>query len=149
MNTQLAKIGMINCIKGILDEIKEIVTSVEEVNQSIKEVEELTKGLNIADMLGNIETIAKMAALQTKVEHNSKEMQAATKIMAVHGELTRIYITEEIPTVREMSRILAMLHLALEEFEKVFKDKKDVKMPSNELYKVMFSLINIRIMAQK
>lgn len=149
MNTQLAKIGMIGCTKRILDEIKEIITSIDEVNQSIKEVEELTKGLSLGEIVGNVEILARMAALQTKVEHNSKEIKTATKLMEAHSELARIYITEEIPTAREMSRTLAKLHLALEEFEEVFKDKKGVKMPSNELYKIMFALINTRIIAQK
>ena len=69
--------------------------------------------------------------------------------MDCHLRLIEIYLTEKIPTIREIASLLAEVQLAIDAYEKVFANKKGAKMPDKEFYHNMFLLLNARIVGQQ
>ena len=149
MDAKLAKIGMLGCTERIMDELKAMILSVQEVNKSLKEIENLVENLSLEEVVKNIDSLAKVASLKTNVKYDPKEMEIMSKMMECNISLAAIYMTEEIPTIREMSRILAQIHLVVDEYEECFGGREGTVMPSNEFYKILFALINTRILVQK
>ena len=149
MNKELAKITILGMTRKVADNISDMIRSVDTVEAQIEEVKNIVEGMSLLEMLLGVEEIAKIAAKNTKVKQTPEERKALSSLMDCHLRLTEIYLTEKIPTIREISLLLAEVQLAIDKYEKVFADKKGAKMPDKEFYHNMFLLLNARIVGQQ
>ena len=149
MNKELAKITILGMTRKVADNISDMIRSVDTVEAQIEEVKNIVEGMSLLEMLLGVEEIAKIAAKNTKVKQTPEERKALSSLMDCHLRLTEIYLTEKIPTIREISLLLAEVQLAIDKYEKVFANKKGAKMPDKEFYHNMFLLLNARIIGQQ
>ena len=149
MNKELARITILGMTKRVADNINDMIRSVDTVKAQIKEVKNIVEEMSLLGMLLGAEEIAKIAAKNTKVEQTPEERKALSSLMDCHLRLIEIYLTEKIPTIREIASLLAEVQLAIDAYEKVFANKKGVKMPDKEFYHNMFLLLNARIVGQQ
>lgn len=149
MNKELARITILGMTKRVADNINNMIRSVDTVEAQIKEVKNIVEEMSLLEMLLGVEEIAKIAAKNTKVEQTPEERKALSSLMDCHLRLIEIYLTEKIPTIREIASLLAEVQLAIDAYEKVFANKKGAKMPDKEFYQNMFLLLNARIVGQQ
>lgn len=149
MNKELARVTILGMTRKVADNISDMIRSVDTVEAQIEEVKNIVEGMSLLEMLLGVEEIAKIAAKNTKVKQTPEERKALSSLMDCHLRLTEIYLTEKIPTIREISLLLAEVQLAIDKYEKVFADKKGAKMPDKEFYHNMFLLLNARIIGQQ
>ena len=149
MNKELARITILGMTKRVADNINDMIRSVDTVEAQIEEVKNIVEGMSLLEMLLGVEEIAKIAAKNTKVEQTPEERKALSSLMDCHLRLIEIYLTEKIPTIREIASLLAEVQLAIDAYEKVFANKKGAKMPDKEFYHNMFLLLNARIVGQQ
>ena len=149
MNKELARITILGMTKRVADNINDMIRSVDTVQAQIKEVKNIVEEMSLLGMLLGAEEIAKIAAKNTKVEQTPEERKALSSLMDCHLRLIEIYLTEKIPTIREIASLLAEVQLAIDAYEKVFANKKGAKMPDKEFYHNMFLLLNARIVGQQ
>lgn len=149
MNKELARITILGMTKRVADNINNMIRSVDTVEAQIKEVKNIVEEMSLLEMLLGVEEIAKIAAKNTKVEQTPEERKALSSLMDCHLRLIEIYLTEKIPTIREIASLLAEVQLAIDAYEKVFANKKGAKMPDKEFYHNMFLLLNARIVGQQ
>ena len=149
MNKELARVTILGMTRKVADNISDMIRSVDTVEAQIEEVKNIVEGMSLLEMLLGVEEIAEIAAKNTKVKQTPEERKALSSLMDCHLRLTEIYLTEKIPTIREISLLLAEVQLAIDKYEKVFADKKGAKMPDKEFYHNMFLLLNARIVGQQ
>lgn len=149
MNKELAKITILGMTRKVADNISDMIRSVDTVEAQVEEVKNIVEGMSLLEMLLGVEEIAKIAAKNTKVKQTPEEIRALSSLMDCHLRLTEIYLTEKIPTIREIALLLAEVQLAIDAYEKVFANKKGAKMPDKEFYHNMFLLLNARIVGQQ
>lgn len=149
MNKELARVTILGMTRKVADNISDMIRSVDTVEAQIEEVKNIVEGMSLLEMLLGVEEIAKIAAKNTKVKQTPEERKALSSLMDCHLRLTEIYLTEKIPTIREISLLLAEVQLAIDKYEKVFADKKGAKMPDKEFYHNIFLLLNARIIGQQ
>lgn len=145
----LTKVTLLALMKNIADEVKDIVLSVDSVNDQIDEIKEITKEMDLLEIILNVEKIARQMVDENKIKQSEEETEILAPMMQVHMKLMSVCASEEIPTVRELASLLRRLQLSLDKYEEFYKDKEGAKMPSIELYKKLFLLINTRIIVQK
>lgn len=149
MNKELARLTILGMTRKVADNISDMIRSVDTVEAQIEEIKNVVEGMSLLEMLLGVEEIAKVAAKNTKVKQTPEERNALSSLMECHLGLTEIYLTGKIPTIREISNLLANIQLAIDEYEKVFANKKGAKMPDKEFYQNMFLLLNARIVGQQ
>ena len=149
MNKELAKITILGMTRKVADNISDMIRSVDTVEAQVEEVKNIVEGMSLLEMILGVEEIAKIAAKNTKVKQTPEEIRALSSLMDCHLRLTEIYLTEKIPTIREIALLLAEVQLAIDAYEKVFANKKGAKMPDKEFYHNMFLLLNARIVGQQ
>ena len=149
MNKELARITILGMARKVADNISDMIRSVDTVEAQVEEVKNIVEGMSLLEMLLGVEEIAKIAAKNTKVKQTPEEIRALSSLMDCHLRLTEIYLTEKIPTIREIALLLAEVQLAIDAYEKVFANKKGAKMPDKEFYHNMFLLLNARIVGQQ
>ena len=149
MNKELARLTILGMTRKVADNISDMIRSVDTVEAQIEEIKNVVEGMSLLEMLLGAREIAKVAAKNTKVEQTPEERNALSSLIECYLGLTEIYLTEKIPTIREISNLLANIQLAIYEYEKVFADNKGAKMPDKEFYEHMFLLLNTRIVGQQ
>ena len=149
MNKELARVTILGMTRKVADNISDMIRSVDTVEAQIEEVKNIVEEMSLLQMLLGVEEIAKIAAKNTKVKQTPEERKALSSLMDCHLRLTEIYLTEKIPTIREISLLLTEVQLAIDKYEEVFADKKGAKMPDKEFYHNMFLLLNARIVGQQ
>lgn len=149
MNKELARVTILGMTRKVADNISDMIKSIDTVEAQIEEVKNIVEEMSLLQMLLGVEEIAKIAAKNTKVKQTPEERKVLSSLMDCHLRLTEIYLTEKIPTIREISLLLAEVQLAIDKYEKVFVDKKGAKMPDKEFYHNMFLLLNARIVGQQ
>ena len=150
MMKMLANETIIEVGRVIAEDVKELIISTSTVERSMQSLKEMVKGMSLAEILVNMETITLKMTEERLNNENPEESKAIALLIECHAEIEEIVRKREVLELKKISRLLSKLYIALDNFQQTIKDedKDEINNKINKIYKYMFMMLNTKVAAE-